>query len=249
MMDPAHGAYGSDARVWRFVPEGEVIDLGDKAICRAGYITVELKLPKPTTMQRVEFGIRASLLVLQPADYRRWAARWLGGEDRSAEAAARAAVASPEWSAAAAAATAAWVRTLTSVGWSAEAAQWSAEAAWAAARAAEAENDDLPLPLPLASLALAVLEGRGDEFTEEWASVMGGEATVTSDEQVDQAGLNEQIDTVLNAMRVLADVLWALKSATSSALQAAEAMIAASEAAKVLTTEEELSAQGGDGNE
>ena len=130
MMDPVHGGYGVGARVFAFMPEGEVLDGGDLAICRAGSIGEELALPTPTREERVEFGIRAALLIPQSAGYVAWAEAWLSGGDRSAEAA--------------------------------EAAAEAAEAR-AAARAAEARADHT---LPLASLALAVLEGRGQQWQQ-----------------------------------------------------------------------------------
>jgi hypothetical protein len=154
MMDPGHGEYGVGARVFAFTPEGEVRDGGDKAICRAGSIGEELALPTPTTEERVEFGIRATLLFPQSAGYVAWAEAWLSGGDRSAEAAAQAARAA--W--------AAWARAAA---WAAAEAARAAWAAWAAARAAawaaEARADHT---LPLASLALAVLEGRGQQWQQ-----------------------------------------------------------------------------------
>jgi len=170
MMDPAHGRYGAQARVFAFTPEGEVRNGGDKAVCRAGAIGEELTLPEPTDEQRVEFGIRATLLMPQAADSRRWAARWLSGEDRSAESAEMAAAATAEWTEAE---EAAWPAEAAAWAWAAEwmpseTAAWAAgTSAWSAAAAAAAAAANEDLPLPLASLALAVLEGRGEEFTEE----------------------------------------------------------------------------------
>jgi hypothetical protein len=162
MMDPGHGEYGVGARVFAFTPEGEVRDGGDKAICRAGSIGEELALPTPTTEERVEFGIRATLLIPQSAGYVAWAEAWLSGGDRSAEAAAQAARAAWAAWARAAAQAAAWAAAEAA---RAARAEWAAE--WAAARAAawaaEARADHT---LPLASLALAVLEGRGQQWQQ-----------------------------------------------------------------------------------
>jgi hypothetical protein len=170
LLDPNHGRFGAGARVarvWRFVPEGAVIDRGDKAICRAGCVTEELTAPQPTTEQHVEFGIRATLLVPQPDSYVEWAERWLSGADRSAaaawqaapDAAARkAANASGAWAAPDAAA---WAAANASGAWA------TADAAvLAAAAARKAAPDAAGAPLPLAALALAVLEGRGRQWSD-----------------------------------------------------------------------------------
>ncbi|MEA3400141.1 MAG: hypothetical protein U9R79_02740 [Armatimonadota bacterium] len=202
MMDLGHRNYGKDVRVWRFYPEGEVRDGGDKAICRAGSIGEELRLPQPTTEQRVELGIRAALVAYREPAYVEWAEGWLSGADRSqkgakaawqaaaqmgrdgadatawaalhmaraigealnmaraakaaarAARAARAAVRAAEWGAAARAAE-----------WGAE---WTLRAAWQAGRAAVEAAREAPI-IDLAGLALAVLQGRGDEWSAEAA--------------------------------------------------------------------------------
>ncbi len=167
-MNPAHGGYGCP-RAWRCEPEGEVIDGGDKAICRALTVLEEVTLPKLTLEQRVEFAIRATLMIDQPAEYVDWAEGWLSGADRSVEAVevvwriARERMA--EWDAAEEARRAAWRASMiigrTGVRWMARDA---AECAAAAAKRAAAEA--VPVILPLASLALAVIEGRGAEFVD-----------------------------------------------------------------------------------
>ena len=177
MMDPAHAGYGDAARAFAFVPEDEVIDGGEKAICRAGAIGEELELPKPTVEQRVEFGIRASLLVPQSHAYRRWAGGWLDGTDQS-ESAARAAAwtaasaAAAEAEAAAwaeeAAARAAWRRGRGGGGAAAEGVR-AADAAAAAARGRQRTAAGCPR-VP----ALSVLEGRAWEFAAQvprWRAV------------------------------------------------------------------------------
>jgi len=98
-----------------------------KVGCKCGRIVKEIKLPKITTAQRVRWAILCSLEVYDQPEYRRWAADWLLGKNRTAEAA---------WPVA-------WATEAAEAAWTAEAAAWAAteaaeEAAWAAARATEA---------------------------------------------------------------------------------------------------------------
>jgi hypothetical protein len=92
-------------------------------------------LPKLTTIQRVEIGIRCALTVCKDDKFRTWAENWLSGEDRSAESA---------WMAARAAET-------ESEKWAAMAADWAEwevaarASARASARAVEAAGIDVKL--------------------------------------------------------------------------------------------------------
>ena len=79
----------------------------------------KMELPVVSDVQRIAFGILCALEVEKDVGFVKWANEWLSGEDRSAEAAGRAARAAT-WAEAAA-----------------KAATWAAEAAKSTARAAE----------------------------------------------------------------------------------------------------------------
>jgi len=167
-MNPAHSGYDCP-RAWRCEPEGEVIDIGDKAICRVLTVIEEVSLPKPTLEQRVEFAVRTTLMINQPTDHVAWAENWLSGADRSVKAvevvwrAARERMA--EWDAAEEARRAAWRASMVDK----TGARWMArDAAGCAAEAARrAAAEASPVVLPLAPLALAILDGRGAEFVDQ----------------------------------------------------------------------------------
>jgi hypothetical protein len=153
-LDPIHGNFGPTGRL--FEARG-VVRLADgplKVGVRALALTRELTRTIPTIEQRVSFGI---LCAWSSAglDWRRWAARWLRGEDRTEVAAWAAAAAAAAWAARAAATeAAAWAAraaraAATEAAWAAAAAAARAatEAAWAAeaAEAAEAATHDRPI--------------------------------------------------------------------------------------------------------
>ncbi len=127
LMDPIHGDYGAEAKLWLCEASGSLNIEQDKSGATVLMTVREVALPAVTVEQRVRFGILCALEVCDEPGWRSWADAWLSGRDRS-EAAARAAAWSA-WSAA---------RAAQSAEWSAWSAAWSAQAAEAAARAAEA---------------------------------------------------------------------------------------------------------------
>ena len=131
-----------------FRSEGVVVatDRGLKVGVRTLTTIKRVTLPVVTTAQRVRFGILCAWEVCDDPEWRRWAAAWLDGSDRSSRAAAEAARA-VTWAAAEAAEAAAWA-----VEAKAEAAAWAA--AWAAAAAEAAAGCVLDLDA-LAARAIA----------------------------------------------------------------------------------------------
>jgi len=131
LLNPIHGNYyggvtkdsiTTGIRLFEAEARGECKeDSGLKIGYTEMRLVKEIKVPEINLIQKVAFGILASLKVENSADYIRWANKWLSGEDRSAEAAR----------AARAAARAAWAAE--AAGWAAWAAGWAAEAAARAA--------------------------------------------------------------------------------------------------------------------
>lgn len=118
LFNPIHGKYDpATMRLWRCEVDGEMATDQTKTKHLALRLVKEVELPAYTTLQRVYWAIRISLLLPHAKEYKRWAERWISGEDRSATAAQKAAGAWAAWAAAGAAVGAAWAK---------------AEAAWAA---------------------------------------------------------------------------------------------------------------------
>jgi hypothetical protein len=142
-------------------------DHGLKVGCTRLTTLRRVPLPEVTTEQRVRFGILCALAVCDEPGWRVWAERWLSGEDRTAEAAARA-------ESELAAGAAARAEAATQAAWAAVEATWAAEwtaraspsaaagaAAWAAVEATwAAEWTAQASPLDLPSLARRAIEER-----------------------------------------------------------------------------------------
>ena len=110
LLNPIHGNFENPV-LWTFQPDvrrswiqklrrvpaikrdGQL-----KAGCKAGTTVKRIRLPRFTTRQRIAFAIFCGQSVCKDEAWRRWAERWLSGEDRSAAEAGAAA-----WAAAAAA--------------------------------------------------------------------------------------------------------------------------------------------------
>jgi len=139
-MDPVHGCFGPDARLY----EGEgdvVVDDGTKVGTFEMTTIRQIALPIITTEQRVECAIRAAKHICYDVAWNDWADTWLSGKDRSASSANSACVlAWAEWAesgdGARAAAEAARAARAAAEGWGCAAAGVAAGAAWAAAGAA-----------------------------------------------------------------------------------------------------------------
>lgn len=136
LLNPLHGAI-PDPRM--FVAAGHIgaSDFGLKVGCRSLRLTAEMPVPTIPTDARIEFAIRTALRTDATPQFRRWAADWLSGRDRTSESAA--------WAAWAAASAAEWAASAAES--AARAAAWAASATeWAAESAARAR-------LPLARIA------------------------------------------------------------------------------------------------
>jgi hypothetical protein len=131
-LNPIHAKFAAP-RLFQVEVAGKVKeDHGLKLGCTRMRLVKELEMPAVTTEQRIKFGILCALEVCKDPQFVAWAANWLDGTDRSADAAAARAA---TWAAAAADAAA---RAAT---WAADAAAdaaGAADAAWAAAAAARA---------------------------------------------------------------------------------------------------------------
>jgi len=136
LLNPIHADFAA-AHLWE--AEGDVgkTDHGLKVGCTRLKTIKRLPLPEVTAEQRVRFGILCALEVCQNTKWRKWAADWLSGKDRTVGAAqvAQAIVAEEAW-AAGAAAWAAWAAAEDA--W---AETWVAQAACAAAAWAEVRVD------------------------------------------------------------------------------------------------------------
>ena len=98
-MNPIHGNF-RDPRFWECEWSGATLD--DHGLMRGVQIcTTVREIPAivPTTEQSIAFGIYAEQSVTTDAEWRRWAERWLSGEDRTCESAraAEAAALAAEW--------------------------------------------------------------------------------------------------------------------------------------------------------
>jgi len=126
LLSPILGRFDlAAAHLWEGRCDGVLRhDGGLKVGCTRGTTVRRVDLPVLTREQRVRFAIGCAWQVELDADWRRWAARWLSGEDRS-----DAAVRAVSWGKAA---WAAWAAARAP----GEAAQAAWAAAWAAARAA-----------------------------------------------------------------------------------------------------------------
>jgi len=91
MLNPIHAGF-TNPRLWECRCDGHF--LGDGQI-KEGWSRVttrrEIALPAVTITQRVSFGILCAKAVCRDWAWRRWADRWLSGQDRTARAAAEAA--------------------------------------------------------------------------------------------------------------------------------------------------------------
>ena len=111
LLSPILGRFDlAAAHLWEGRCDGVLRhDGGLKVGCTRGTTVRRVDLPVLTLEQRVRFAIGCAWQVELDADWRRWAARWLSGEDRS-DAAVRAAVAASRERSWAAAWAAAWRR-------------------------------------------------------------------------------------------------------------------------------------------
>ena len=88
-MDPIHGCYTTDGKTARLRRVKARKRASDGTKCGTERLTtLELiELPQPTTIQRVAFGVLASLAIYDAPEYVQWAEDWLSGKDRTAYAA------------------------------------------------------------------------------------------------------------------------------------------------------------------
>jgi len=135
MMDPAHGNFGEKAHMWTVTVSGKRKHEPDKSGAQCVRTVERIDMPVVTRTQRQAFGILAAREVYAQWSTRDtdgkwwlWSERWLSGEDRSTEAAAREAAAREA---------AVWAAVWAAAAWAAWAAREAARAA-VAARAAEA---------------------------------------------------------------------------------------------------------------
>jgi|OM-RGC.v1.015999583 hypothetical protein len=91
LMRSAH-AYNY-TRLWEVESWDEGITDGTKRGVKKCTVIREMELQELTVEQRVEIGIRVSMLVYKEKGYIKWAKNWLSGKDRSASAASAAAYA------------------------------------------------------------------------------------------------------------------------------------------------------------
>jgi hypothetical protein len=140
-LNPIHGDFNlKTAHLWEGRGKPEKFDYGLKVGCRKATTIKRINLPKPTTTQRVAFGILAALEVYHEPSFVAWAKDWLANKNRNARAAEAAAWAT-DWAAAWADWAAAWAAT-----WAAKATE-AAEAAGAAEAAAWAAITRKPIDL------------------------------------------------------------------------------------------------------
>ena len=139
LMDPIHGCYLPNARVWW--AEGEVVaEDSDKLGCAELVLVESAELPELSAAVRVRAAIYCARALLEPGAipaWDAWAARWLAGERDAADAWAA------ERAAWAAAAAAAWAEAAAA--WAAAAWAAASASAWAAAWAAEAADTSIDL--------------------------------------------------------------------------------------------------------
>jgi hypothetical protein len=92
--DPIQGKFGIGAILWRSEAEGDIVREAQLLLVATRMrILTPVTRVIPTMLQRVAYGILTSLEVYPDVEYRSWAAKWLSGEDRSAEAAVSTAMA------------------------------------------------------------------------------------------------------------------------------------------------------------
>jgi len=149
LMNPIHGGYGPNARLWECRIDGrrKILDDGLKLGVRTLTTVREIEKPELTPEQRIYFAILCARSVVPRGripKWDTWADRWIDGTNRTraARAAARDATAdaaraarAAAWAAdAARAATAAAAWAAVNTAWAAARAAWAAvNAAWAAA--------------------------------------------------------------------------------------------------------------------
>lgn len=111
-------------KLWEAHADGDIKEAADKVGATRMRLWRRVELPTITTERRVRAAIAYALCSYDDPKYRKWADKWLGGSDRSAESAESAA-----WSAAwSAAASAAWsASSAASAALSAESARSAAE--------------------------------------------------------------------------------------------------------------------------
>jgi len=128
-LNPIHADF-TNPRLFLAETGGKSLeDMGLKIGFTSVKLIKELEVVEPTFAQRVAFAILCAKEVYKAPGWGAWAASWLRGEDRTAEA-AKAAAEAASWAAEKAAS------------WAAGAAKAAAWAAWAAAKAAaEAEAE------------------------------------------------------------------------------------------------------------
>lgn len=137
LLNPIHADI-KDPILWEVEVDGEQLDdNGLKGGATKMRLVRRIELPTFSTVQCTAFGILCALEVCKEKSFVAWANKWLGGNDRSAEA-AWVAEAAAAWAARAARA-AAWAARAEARAAEAEAREAEAEATWAAARAADAE--------------------------------------------------------------------------------------------------------------
>ena len=90
VMNPAHAKI-ADPVMYETERGGDVVTDGLKCGSKRLRLTRQVDLPDVPLVQRVAFGIFASLRADRCPDYVVWAGKWLSGEDRSAASAVRAA--------------------------------------------------------------------------------------------------------------------------------------------------------------
>ena len=139
LMDPIHGGYGADSRLWECRIDGQrkILDDGLKLGARTLTTIREIEKPELTPEQRIYFAILCARLVLPRGripKWDRWADRWIDGTNRTRAAVAAADAAA--WAAVNAARAAARDAT------AAAARDATADAARAAGAATRAAADD-----------------------------------------------------------------------------------------------------------
>jgi len=133
LMDPIHGDYGADSRLWECRIDGQrkILDDGLKLGARTLTTIREIDKPELTPEQRIYFAILCARSVVPRGripKWDMWADRWIDGTNRTRAATAAAATA------------AAWAAV--NAAWAAARAAWAAadadavNAAWAADAAA-----------------------------------------------------------------------------------------------------------------
>jgi hypothetical protein len=153
-------------QLWEAEADGQVRDDGTKLGVTRLTLLRAITPPAVTTAQRVRWAIACAWEVCDDPEWRRWAAAWCDGSDRSAASAARAAEAASA-SAARAARAARAASAASAAARAARAARaalaWAAEAALAAARAAAWAAEAAGTPLDVLALARrAIAEEAGE---------------------------------------------------------------------------------------